>query len=48
MEKLNFYNLKTKKKFSTSDYKLVKKSGRNFAVAKVGSTECWRIVGKKK
>lgn len=45
---LQFYNLKTKKKFKTGEYKLVKKSGRNFAVAKKDGCECWRIVGKKK
>jgi hypothetical protein len=49
-EKLSFYDLKAKKKFTTSTYKLTKKSGRNFAVAKAPSgCDAYRIVaGAKK
>lgn len=47
-EKLNFYNLKTKKKFATDKYTITKKSGRTFAVAKQDGRECWRIVSAKK
>jgi hypothetical protein len=47
-EKLKFYDLKAKKSFTSSTYKFVKKSGRNFAVCKSPSgAESWRIVAKK-
>jgi hypothetical protein len=48
-EKLKFFDLVKKKSFTTDKYKLVAKSGRNFAVAKSPSgKESWRIVAKKK
>jgi hypothetical protein len=48
MEKLKFYDLKGKKSFTTSSYKHVHKSGRNFAVAKAPSgAQSWRIMPKK-
>ena len=48
MEKLSFYDVKSKKKFQTTNYRIVVKKGRKFAVAKSpsGTHECWRIVGK--
>jgi len=47
MEKLNFYDLKAKKKFTSSNYKIVVKKGRRFAVTKAPSgIMAWRIVGK--
>ncbi len=48
-EKMEFYDVKSKKKFSTEDYRLVEKGGRNFAVAKSqsGPHECWRVVSKE-
>jgi hypothetical protein len=47
MPKLNFFDVKSKKKFETDKFKLVKKSGRQFAVAKAPSgIESYRIVGK--
>ncbi|NPE26726.1 hypothetical protein HNV12_01845 [Methanococcoides sp. SA1] len=48
-EVLEFYDVKSKKKFKTSDYKIVNKSGRKFAVA-VGpqGTESYRIMGASK
>ena len=48
MEKLSFYDVKSKKKFTTDDYRIVTKKGRRFAVAKSksGPHECWRILGK--
>lgn len=47
-EKLKFYDLKGKKSFYSTSYKLVTKKGRRFAVAKNPSgSESWRIVGKK-
>lgn len=43
-----FYDVKSKEKFTTADYKIVDKGGRFFAVAKSpsGSHECWRVVSK--
>ena len=48
-EKISFYDVKTKKKFETDDYKIVDKGGRKFAVAKspAGTHECWRVVSKE-
>ena len=48
-EKISFYDVKTKKKFETDDYKIVDKAGRKFAVAKspAGPHECWRVVSKE-
>lgn len=45
---VEFFDVKTKDKFSTADYKIVDKGGRFFAVAKSksGPHECWRVVGK--
>jgi hypothetical protein len=47
-EKLSFYDVKTKGKFETEDYKVQEKAGRFFAVAKSpkGTHECWRVLGK--
>ena len=46
--KLSFYDVKTKKKFETDDYKVVEKKGRFFAVAKspAGKHDCWRVLSK--
>ncbi|MEK6818500.1 MAG: hypothetical protein AABY10_01045 [Nanoarchaeota archaeon] len=48
-EKIEFYDVKTKNKFTTDSYRLVEKSGRFFVVAKSpsGSHECWRVVSKE-
>ena len=48
-EKMEFYDVKSKAKFSTVDYRLVEKGGRFFAVAKSqsGPHECWRVVSKE-
>ena len=47
MVKLNFYDLKTKKKFTSDKYEIVNKSGRRFAVTDAPSgIKSWRIVGK--
>jgi hypothetical protein len=46
MKELSFYDLKSKKKFKSSNYKIVIKSGRKFAVAKSPSgTTSYRIIG---
>jgi regulator of replication initiation timing len=45
-ETLEFYDLKAKKKFKSSEYRIVNKSGRKFAVAKNPSgSESYRIIG---
>ncbi|AJF62432.1 MAG: hypothetical protein QT11_C0001G0283 [archaeon GW2011_AR20] len=48
-QKISFYDVKTKKKFETENYKIVDKSGRKFAVSKspAGTHECWRVVSKE-
>jgi len=48
MEEIQFYDVKTKAKFKSSDYQVREKSGRFFAVAKskAGSHECWRVLSK--
>ena len=47
-EKIEFYDVKTKGKFSTDTYRVVEKSGRFFAVAKsqAGTHECWKVLSK--
>ena len=51
MVELSFYDVKTKSKFTTSDFEVRKKGERYFAVCKSptkGAThECWRILSKK-
>lgn len=48
MEKLSFYDVKTKGKFETTEYQVREKSGRFFAVTKSpkGGHECWRVLSK--
>lgn len=48
MEELSFYDVKSKSKFKTDEYKVKEKGGRFFAVAKSksGPHECWRVLGK--
>ena len=48
MEKLSFYDVKSKKKFESDAYKVQEKSGRFFAVVKSpnGPHDCWRVLGK--
>lgn len=46
-KKLRFYDLKNKKSFETSSYKIVVKNHRRFAVAESPSgIPSWRILGK--
>lgn len=46
--KLSFYDVKTKKKFETDNYRVEERKGRFFAVAKspAGTHECWRVLSK--
>ena len=48
MQELEFYDVKSKGKFKTTDYSVKEKSGRFFAVAKAksGTHECWRVLSK--
>jgi len=49
LEKLKFYDVKGKKKFTSDKYRIVTKKGRRFAIAKAPSgIDAWRILGKKK
>lgn len=49
MDPLGFYDLKSKKKFKSSNYKIVTKKKRRFAVAKAPSgIDSYRIIGKPK
>ncbi len=47
-QKLDFYDVKTKGKFSSDAYRVVQKGGRSFAVVKslAGPHECWRVLSK--
>ena len=49
-EKMEFFDVKTKSKFTTDTYRVVEKGGRYFAVAKSpsGPHECWRVLSKDK
>lgn len=48
MEKLSFYDVKSKSKFETDSYQIKEKAGRSFAVTKSpkGPHECWRVLSK--
>jgi hypothetical protein len=48
MPELEFYDVKSKSKFKTTDFQVREKSGRFFAVAKSksGTHECWRVLSK--
>ena len=49
MEELSFYDVKSKSKFTATEYGVREKSGRFFAVTKSqsGPHECWRVLGKE-
>ena len=49
MAELEFYDVRSKKKFKSSDFRIVTKKGRSFAVTKApkpGTHECWRVLRK--
>jgi len=48
MAEIEFFDVKTKKKFKTSEFRIEKRKNRFFAVTKspTGSYECWRVVSK--
>ncbi len=45
---LQFYDVKSKAKFTTAEFDVREKGGRYFAVAKSpsGTHECWRVLSK--
>jgi hypothetical protein len=53
-EKMKFYDLKNKRRFATTDYKVVSKKGKKgrvmYALIAKGPSgnECWAIIGKDK
>ena len=48
-EELSFYDVKSKKKFKSSTYRVEIKNGRRFAVSKAPSgIESWRVLGMAK
>ena len=48
MEKLSFYDVKSKNKFESDEYKVQEKGGRFFAVVKSpnGPHDCRRVLSK--
>lgn len=50
MEEMEFFDVKTRKKFKATEYDIREKSGRFFAVAQSpsGSHECWKVISKDK
>ena len=50
MAEMEFFDVKSKKKFKSSDFRVEQRKGRFFAVTKSpsGSHECWRVLSKDK
>jgi len=48
MADIEFYDVKTKSKFKTGEFRVEERKGRFFAVAKSpsGSHECWKVLSK--
>ena len=48
MTELGFFDVKTRSKFKTAEYRVEERKGRFFAVAKspTGTHECWRVLSK--
>lgn len=48
MEEMEFFDVKTKKKFKATTFRIEERKGRFFAVTKspTGSYECWKVVSK--
>lgn len=48
MAEMEFFDVKSKKKFKASDFRIEKRKGRFFAVTKspTGDYECWKVVSK--
>ncbi len=50
MAEMEFFDVKTKNKFKSSEFRIEERKGRFFAVTKSpsGTHECWRVVSKDK
>jgi hypothetical protein len=48
MAEMEFFDVKSKKKFKATEFRIVEKKGRFFAVTKspTGDYECWKVVSK--
>ena len=48
MAELEFYDVKSRSKFKTSNFRIEERKGRFFAVTKSqsGSHECWKVLSK--
>ena len=48
MAELEFYDVKSKDKFKTTNFEVREKSGKFFAVTKspTGDYECWKIISR--
>jgi len=48
MAEMEFFDVKSKKKFKANEFRVEEKKGRFFAVAKSpsGTHECWRVISK--
>ncbi len=48
MPDMEFFDVKSKKKFKTDTFRIEERKGRFFAVAKSpsGTHECWKVVSK--
>ena len=48
MPEMEFFDVKSKKKFKTTEFRIEERKGRFFAVTKspTGSYECWKVVSK--
>ena len=48
MAEMEFFDVKSKTKFKTGDFRVEERKGRFFAVAKSpsGSHECWTVLSK--
>lgn len=48
MDKLKFYDVVAKKSFETSEYQIINKGGRTFAVAESrDGNKAWRVIKKQ-
>ena len=48
MPEMEFFDVKTKDKFKTTEFRIEEKKGRFFAVAKSpsGTHQCWKVVSR--
>ena len=48
MDEIEFFDVKTKKKFKATEYEVRERSGRFFVVTKSpeGTHECWKVISR--